>query len=72
MRPGIFVNWQFQQIFVRIFVQIDEKIFPKKHLTNHPVCAIIIMSRGEAPKTSGSKSPLSAKVGNGEEPKVAR
>jgi hypothetical protein len=53
-------------------VQIDEKIFPKKHLTNYSVCVIIIMSRGEALKTSGRKSPLSAKVGNGEEPKVAR
>ena len=57
---------------MRIFVQNDEKLFPKKHLTEQPSCDIIIMSRGEALKTSGRKSPLSAKVGNGEEPKVAR
>ena len=42
------------------------------YLTNNTECVIIIMSRGEALKTSGRKSPLSAKVGNGEEPKVAR
>jgi hypothetical protein len=44
----------------------------KKCLTNGTKYDIIIMSRGEALKTSGRKSPLSAKVGNGEEPKVAR
>jgi hypothetical protein len=33
-RPGIFVNRQFQQIFVQMFVQVDEKLFPKKVLTN--------------------------------------